>query len=312
MDSIIKIYRPIIMFFIFLVLKSLYAFGQEIQVTIRGRDDGIKTNKQQDYKEASMNAKLEAIERAGTEIKSITKVVNFKLKYDMVESKAEGILLPGYQILDIGYQTDGTYLVILSGKLKVGPEKDNPSELFNIAQLYYKQGKFSDAKEKIEVIIKDYPTSDFSPKAIDLLDKVKLEMDKQNQEMLKKAEQERIANKIPINETRTWGRGANTYEDASKAQTFNTSFRGNDDKYHNLKIIVDGEWKGGFFAGKKFCQFDVYIDGRQTFTKRFSKNDKWEHEIIDSTISSDRIKIYIKHWMYYGANTQCKVERLDF
>lgn len=92
--------------------------GQDIQVTIKGYDDGIKTNKQQDYKEALTNAKIEAIERAGSEITSITRITNFEMKSKEVESKAEAALLPGYDVIDIGYQTDGTYLVVLSGKIK--------------------------------------------------------------------------------------------------------------------------------------------------------------------------------------------------
>ncbi len=55
-----------------------------------------------------MNAKLQAIERAGVEIASVTKVENFTLQYDMVESRAKAVLLPGFQIIDMGYQRDGT------------------------------------------------------------------------------------------------------------------------------------------------------------------------------------------------------------
>ena len=94
--------------------------SETVDVLIKGTDDGVKSSKQQDYEEAVMNAELEAIEKAGVEIASITKVVNFKTKYDIVESKAEIYLLPGFQIMDIGYQADGRYAVVLSGKLKKG------------------------------------------------------------------------------------------------------------------------------------------------------------------------------------------------
>jgi len=89
-----------------------------IDVFIKGVDDGVKTNKQQDYKEAVTNAKLQAIERAGVKIESITRIVNFQMKYKAVESKANAVLLPGFQIMDIGYQVDGTYQVVLSGKIQ--------------------------------------------------------------------------------------------------------------------------------------------------------------------------------------------------
>lgn len=90
-----------------------------IDVLIEGFDDGIRTSKQQDRDEALMNAKLQAIERAGTSIASFTKVENFTLKKEWIESKAKAVLLPGFQIIDKGYQEDGTYLIILSGKIKV-------------------------------------------------------------------------------------------------------------------------------------------------------------------------------------------------
>jgi len=89
-----------------------------IDVLIKGMDDGVKTSRDRDYAEAVMNAKLQAIERAGVSVKSMTKVENFQLKYDMVESKAAAILLPGFQVIDMGYQKDGTYQVVLSGKVQ--------------------------------------------------------------------------------------------------------------------------------------------------------------------------------------------------
>ena len=51
---------------IMLTLFSLSSSSAEtIDVYIKGVDDGVKTNKQKDYKEAVMNAKLQAIEQAG-------------------------------------------------------------------------------------------------------------------------------------------------------------------------------------------------------------------------------------------------------
>jgi hypothetical protein len=111
-----------------LILFPMQVFCQTIDVLIKGIDDGIKTTKQRDYMEAVMNAKLQAIERAGVEIQSITVVENFQLKYDMVESKANAVLLPGFQIIDMGYQTDGTYQVVLSGKVQVGKMKRQKGE----------------------------------------------------------------------------------------------------------------------------------------------------------------------------------------
>jgi hypothetical protein len=91
----------------------------------KGFDDGVKTTRQQDYAEAVMDAKLKAIQKAGVEVKAITEVENFQLRYDLVESRSEGVLLPGFRIEDIGYLADGTYQVVLSGKVKV-IEKEKP------------------------------------------------------------------------------------------------------------------------------------------------------------------------------------------
>lgn len=91
-----------------------------IEVLIKGIDDGVRSSRDRDYKEAVMNAKLQAIERAGVEISSVTKVENFALQYDMVESRARAVLLPGFQIIDMGYQRDGTYQIVLAGKVQPG------------------------------------------------------------------------------------------------------------------------------------------------------------------------------------------------
>lgn len=105
--------------FLFILLIQTVSIAQTVDVLIKGYDNGVRHSKQEDYREAEMDAKLKAIERAGVEIRSITEVENFKLKYDLIESKAKAVLLPGFQIIDLGYQEDGTYLVILSGKVQV-------------------------------------------------------------------------------------------------------------------------------------------------------------------------------------------------
>lgn len=102
-----------------------------IMVLIEGYDDGVRTNSVKDRDEATLDAKRQAIERAGVRISSnltsnkSSTTENGKEKYSnqqaaaFIESQSDGVLLPGYQILDKGYQSDGTYLVILSGKVKV-------------------------------------------------------------------------------------------------------------------------------------------------------------------------------------------------
>lgn len=110
---------PTIPFFAFLLSSSLAA-AEVIDVSIKGVDNGKQSSKQEDYAEAVLNAKLQAIERAGTSIESITKIENFMLKSDVVEARSKALLLPGFQVIDIGYVSDGTYQVVLVGRLQIG------------------------------------------------------------------------------------------------------------------------------------------------------------------------------------------------
>jgi hypothetical protein len=142
------------LFFILIIYVIIFqifpcAFAETIDVLIKGIDDGIKSSRERDYKEAVMNAKLQAIERAGVAMTSLTKVENFVLKYDMVESKAKAVLLPGFQIIDVGYQTDGTYQVVLSGKVQVGEEKFPEGKLWG--KLRSKPLEFNQYKEAFDL-----------------------------------------------------------------------------------------------------------------------------------------------------------------
>jgi hypothetical protein len=104
------------------LMSPVFCNGQVTDVMLRGYDDGVKSSRQNDYQEAVLNAKLMAIERAGGKLSSFTQVENFQVKYDMVETKSEAYLLPGYNLMDMGYQEDGAYLVILSGRIKYAEE----------------------------------------------------------------------------------------------------------------------------------------------------------------------------------------------
>jgi hypothetical protein len=90
-----------------------------IDVKIIGYDNGIKTTKQKDYREALLNAKRQAIERAGVEVESKTRVKDFRLEEDYIETHAKAILMPGFEVIDIGYTEGRTYHVMLIGKIKV-------------------------------------------------------------------------------------------------------------------------------------------------------------------------------------------------
>lgn len=123
--------------------------AETIDVLIKGIDDGVKSSRERDYKEAVMNAKLQAIERAGVAVSSLTIVENFMLRFDMIESRAKAVLLPGFQVIDVGYQTDGTYQVVLSGKVQVGDAKTPEGKLWG--KLRSKPFDFNSYKEAFDL-----------------------------------------------------------------------------------------------------------------------------------------------------------------
>lgn len=120
------------------LLSASAAFAQTLDVTIKGLDDGRKTTRQQDYREAVLDAKRQAIEQAGVKVTSRSTVVNARLQEDFIESQAEAVLLPGFQIIDIGYTADGTYQVVLSGKVQLvkDDQAGDPGVLALVMDLY--------------------------------------------------------------------------------------------------------------------------------------------------------------------------------
>jgi len=104
------------------LLLSTTALSETLDVTIKGFDNGRKTSRQQDYKEAVLDAKRQAIEQAGVTVESKSVVKNSVLQEDYIETQAKAVLLPGFQITDIGYMQDGTYQVVLTGKVQVQPK----------------------------------------------------------------------------------------------------------------------------------------------------------------------------------------------
>jgi len=110
--------RKAFLLLLVLFLIPCVSYAEIIDVHIKGVDDGVKTTKQQDYKEAVLFAKREAIERAGVKVKALTTAKDFVIHSDYIESKAEAVLLPGYNVVDMGYSASGEYQVVLVGKVK--------------------------------------------------------------------------------------------------------------------------------------------------------------------------------------------------
>ncbi len=147
------ILMPVVFILIFLSLPT-EGRPETVDVLIKGIYGGARTSREAAYTEAVMNAKLQAIERAGTEVTSITQIENFTLKHDMVESKAKGIILPGFQIIDMGYQLDGTYQVVFAGKVQVGTDR---GKLWG--KLRAETRKFPSFKEAFEAWKQTFPGS---------------------------------------------------------------------------------------------------------------------------------------------------------
>lgn len=128
---------------------SLISFilSQEIiDIMVKGISDTQNNGAQKDRMEAIMDAKQQACEKAGIQINATSTVENFQLVYDLIESKSEAILLPGYQLMDVGYTADGTYQVVLSGKIKVIKEEQISIKELRYAQSLNDRGKFSECK----------------------------------------------------------------------------------------------------------------------------------------------------------------------
>lgn len=112
-----EIYMKFLILIFFCVLP---VSAQEIiEISVKGISDAVNDGAQKDRMEAIMDAKHQACEKAGVKIEAKTTVENFQTVYDLIESRSETVLLPGFQIIDIGYVQDGTYQVVLSGKIQV-------------------------------------------------------------------------------------------------------------------------------------------------------------------------------------------------
>jgi hypothetical protein len=89
-----------------------------IEFKVIGYSFGKKKNLRDDYNEALVDAKIKAIERAGIKVDSITKVENFEVKSDMVETQSKGTIEPGYEIIEVGYDESGVYKILMIGKVR--------------------------------------------------------------------------------------------------------------------------------------------------------------------------------------------------
>lgn len=105
----------------YFMIEDLEASKQKeelIAFKVIGYSYGKKKNLKDDYNEALVDAKIKAIERAGVKVDSITKVENFELKSDMVEAQSKGTIEPGYEVIEVGYDENGVYKLLMMGKVR--------------------------------------------------------------------------------------------------------------------------------------------------------------------------------------------------
>jgi hypothetical protein len=113
-----------------------------IDISVKGISGNVKHGAQQDRLEAIMDARRQACEKAGLTISSKTTVENFKTVFDYVESQADAVLMPGFQVIDVGYLQDGTYSVVLIGKVKKGPVEAKDRARFTVLVWLNEKEKF--------------------------------------------------------------------------------------------------------------------------------------------------------------------------
>lgn len=110
--------------------------GGTLTVAVEGVSSRNSGDRQNDYKEAVLDAKRNALEQAGVEIKSRTTVKNYEVYEDYIESQCEGVLLPGFHITKIGYAEDGLYHIFLTGKIKTTAEQSFGYILLPVGFIY--------------------------------------------------------------------------------------------------------------------------------------------------------------------------------
>lgn len=105
------------------LLALIHNASAGIKVRVVGVSDGKNDGEAQDILEATLDAKVKAIEKIGVTISSTTEVQNYMVQKDIIESKAKAFLEPGFELVELGYDSDGkTYKVVLVGTVSAEPQ----------------------------------------------------------------------------------------------------------------------------------------------------------------------------------------------
>ena len=85
-----------------IIFCSTLIAQEVIDITVKGISNSENDGAQKDRQEAIMDAKRQACEKSGVRLQSNTNVENFQVTFDYIESKAAAVLLPGFQVVDVG------------------------------------------------------------------------------------------------------------------------------------------------------------------------------------------------------------------
>jgi len=128
-----------------------------IDISVKGISNSKNDGAQIDRQEAIMDAKRQACEKSGVRLQSQTNVENFQVTFDYIESKAEAVLMPGFNIIDIGYTADGTYQLVLTGKVKVVNEGEQEEHIsakeLRYAKSLHDKGELIESSKLLEKYI---------------------------------------------------------------------------------------------------------------------------------------------------------------
>jgi len=137
-----------------------------VEVRVDGYSFGRKGSN--NLEEAVTDAFRKAVEKGtGVSIESFTTVENYMLKKDQITSRAKGMLLPGYEVVEVGYGAAGSnqvwnsnvYKVTLIGKVKVDKSFEEARKEFEAGQVCYTNKDYECARQHYEKAV-NLDTSD--------------------------------------------------------------------------------------------------------------------------------------------------------
>lgn len=122
-------HQKTLIFLLILIISIANVYGQEIRSTIVEADGYVFLSEDKTIRqirnEARMEAKRLAIERGEVHIQNLTTVENYKLKYDIIKSSAEGML----KILDYkdnGFTDDNRYHYWIKAEIRYALKSQPP------------------------------------------------------------------------------------------------------------------------------------------------------------------------------------------